>query len=181
MMKRNLSDKDNSSLKEFCDFVEATPISPSSEVEFRVLQRVNKDLQPHERLVLTKLLVIESSIGFLTLFICPQFDFVFGGHNAYLHALHETLDPFLFYMICGMIFIVLGAVLGGIALNHSEIQSIKKSKYIYYPIYAFCAYMVFVMFGADILLLSSLPWIFGVTIGNLFGFGLAVKVRHLLA
>jgi hypothetical protein len=141
---------------------------------------VEADLCPPQWLVFGKFTIIEAFAGIATLFVCPQFGLGFGGHNEFLHTLHETLAPFVFYVICGLFFVFLGAATSGLLLSYNEIQSIKKSKYIYYLIYALTAYLVFFMFGAEILLISSTPWILGSIMGNSVGFGLVSRMRFAL-
>ncbi len=177
MINSKLSDAEKRSLKEFCDFVESEPMTPSAKVELEILRRVEADLCPQQWFVFGKLFAIEAVTGLATLFVCPQFNLGFGGHNELLHALHETVDPFTFYLICGLFFVVFGAAISGIFLNRDEIRSIKNSKYNYYLIYACTAYFIFALFGAEILIISLIPWIFGAVIGNAFGFSLVSRIR----
>ena len=180
MRHSNSSDTENKTLKEFCDFVESTPIAPSSKTERRVIQNIEAELHPTKRLVFGKFFSIEAVTGVATLFICPQFELGFGSHNKLIHTLHETLNPFSFYLVCGFIFVVLGAVLGGIFLNRDEIRLIKKSINIYYLLYALTACYIFTLFGAVVILSSLFAWIFGAFIGNTLGFNLALWMRFSL-
>ena len=177
MIHSNLPDDEQQSLHEFCDFVESSPMTPSAKTESQILQSVEADLSPSQWLVFGKLFAIEAVTGLATLFVCPQFGLGFGGHNEFLHTLHETVDPFTFYLICGLIFVVAGAAISGILLNRDEIRTIKKSKYIYYLIYAFTAYFIFALFGAEILIISLIPWILGTVMGNAFGFSVVSRIR----
>ncbi|MFT7184698.1 MAG: hypothetical protein ACI84K_000064 [Pseudohongiellaceae bacterium] len=171
------SDLKNNTLNEFCDFVEAEPMSPSAKTESHIMNMVQKDLCPPKPLVFGKFLFIEVFTGVITLFMCPQFGLGFGGHNEFLHSLHETFDPFTFYVICGFLFVIAGSVLSGLFLSHDEIRSIKNSKYAYYPVYALITYFMFFLLSVEILILSAIPWILGSIMGNALGFGLASKAR----
>lgn len=177
MINPKQSDTEKQSLKEFCDFVEATPMTPSTKTKLRIMQRVEAELCPPQWLIFGKLFFIEAVTGVATLFICPQFDLGFGGHNELLHTLHEALNTFSFYLICGLIFVVLGAVISGIFLSRDEIRVINKSKYIYYLIYACTAYFIFTLFGAEVLMISLTAWILGSFMGNTIGFSLATWIR----
>lgn len=177
MINSKPTDTEKQSLKEFCDFVESTPMTPPPKTELQIMQRVEAELCPPQWLIFGKLFSIEAVTGVATLFICPQFDLGFGSHNEFLHTLHETLDPFSFYLICGLIFVVFGAVISGIFLSREEIRTINKSKYIYYLIYAFTAYFIFTLFGAEVLIISLTAWILGSFMGNAIGFSLASWIR----
>ena len=180
MRHSNSSDTEKQTIKEFCDFVESEPMMPSTKTDQRIMQRVVVELRPSQWLIFGKLFSIEAVTGVATLFICPQFELGFSSHNKLIHTLHETLNPFSFYLICGLIFVVLGAVLSGIFLSRDEVRTINKSKYIYYLIYAFTAYYIFTLFGAVVILSSLLAWIFGAFIGNTLGFNLALWMRFSL-
>ncbi len=171
-------DPEKPSLKGFCDFVESEPLTPSTKTELGIMQKVAADLCPLQWLVFGKLFVVEAVAGVATLFVCPQFGLGFGGHNELLHALHETASPFMFYLICGLIFVVVGAAIGGVFLSRDEIRTIKKSKYAYYPVYAFTVYFIFAQFGGEVLIISLMPWVIGSVLGNAFGFGLASRIRY---
>ncbi len=177
MINSKRPDTEKRSLNEFCDFVESEPIKPSTKTELRIMQRVAADLCPSQSLIFGKLFAIEAVTGIATLFVCPQFGLGFGGHNELFHTLHETVNPFTLYLICGLIFVVAGAAISGIFLNRDEIRTIKKSKYIYYPVYAFTTYFIFTLFGAEILIISLIPWILGAVMGNAFGFSMASRMR----
>ncbi len=67
--------------------------------------------------------------------------------------------------------VLLGAALAGLILSRDEIRRIKKTKYIYYAAYSLMAYIIFVSLGAEVFLMSSTAWIFGVFTVKVVGFG----------
>jgi len=180
MKNSSLSDAENQLLKEFCDFVDAEPMTPSIEIESKIMQKLEDELCPSQRFVFIKFFFIEAFAGVATLLVCPQFGLGLGDHNQFFHTLHETLDPFVFYITCGLFFVIFGAAVSGLLLNYGEIRSIKRSKYIYYLIYALIACFLFFILGAEILLFSSFAWILGSIIGNSFGFELVSRMRFAL-
>jgi hypothetical protein len=180
MMNSNQPETENHLLNEFCNFVDAKQVAPPVRIELKIMQMVEHDLSPSQWLVFIKFFFIQSFAGGATLFICPQFGFGFGEHNTFIHALHEELTPFLFYITCGFFFVFIGAAMSGLLLSYDEIRLIKRSKYIYYVFYSLVASLIFFTLGAEILLFSTTAWILGSIMGNSFGFELVSRVRILL-
>lgn len=180
MKKPQLPDTEKQSLKEFCDFVEAEPVTPSSALDSKVMLRVERDIHPPLWAVFGKFAFIETVVGISTLYFCPQFGVEFGEHNEFFHNLHERVDFFTFYVICGLLFVALGAAMSGLLLSRNELLFIKKSKYVYYLAYGVAASLAFYLLGAEILFIGAIPWILGAFIGNLLGFGLVSRVRIIL-
>lgn len=176
-MKKGPSDAERRSLKEFREFVESEPAVPSARSDALIMKKVSADLRPAQWRVFGKFAAIETVAGTATLFVCPQFGFGFGGHNEYLHALHVAVDPFTFYVVCGLLFITVGAVLCSLVLSFDEIRAIRRSKYVYYPTYALGACLLFTLVGAEVYLVNALPWILGVVVGNWIGFGFTAQLR----
>ena len=84
MKKRQLPDFENQHLKEFCDFVEAKPVTPSSTIDYKVIHKVECDMRPSLWQVYGKFSGIQTIVGIATLYFCPQFNVGFGGHNGTL-------------------------------------------------------------------------------------------------
>lgn len=177
MNGERLSDREVQSLKEFCDFVEAEPISPPGTVDSRIIGRVHHDLVPSPWRLYLKFAVIEAGAGLATLWVCPQFGFTFSGHNTWLHSLHEQAGFFTYYLVCGLLFVVLGATLSALLLDYNELRTIRTSKYLYYLVFGVLACLAFFIAGAEILLVSTVPWIVGAYLGNLIGFGVIARFR----
>lgn len=177
MKKSRLSDPEMQTLQEFCEFVEVEPVVPSSAVDAQIVNRVKRDLQPSLGWLYAKFATIEAGAGVATLFFCPQFGFAPGGHNAYLHALHEQTGFFTFYLICGVLFVVLGAAMSTLLLGYHELKAIRTSKYLYCLIFGVVAFLSFFVAGGEILWLSAGPWILGAFLGNLLGIGVVTRVR----
>ncbi len=177
MGKTRLSDIEKQSLHEFCDFVGAKPVAPSSALDAKVVHRVERDIYPPRWRVFAKFSAIETVVGIATLYFCPQFGIAFGSHNEFFHNLHQQVDFFTFYVICGLLFVVLGAAMSGLLLGRNELLFIRKSKYGYYLAYGAVACLIFNLLGAQMLFISAIPWVLGAFIGNVLGFGLVSRLR----
>jgi len=174
-----MSDKnfDKDMMEEFIKFVEADPVSPKTTTDNSIHKMVEKSLNPSIWMVFVKFFSIEAAAGLATLLVCPQFNIGFGSHNELFHSLHSTLSPFLFFVVCGIFFVLLGAAISGLVLSRDEIRVIKKTKYIYYATYSLAAYIIFVSLGAEIFLMSSIAWVLGAMAGNFVGFEAITRIR----
>lgn len=167
--------------QEFADFVETEQKAPGKRLDAAVLGRVRNDLSPALWKVYGKFTLIEASAGLLTLTICPQFGFGFGPHNQFLHALHSSISPVVFYLLCGLFFVIFGAALGGLILNRTEISAVGSSKYLYFSIYSALSYLIIVSLGPEAFVISSLVWILGALLGSILGFEAIIRLRHATA
>lgn len=174
------SKENQTTLHEFVDFVEATPRQPMAQLDARVMGRVTADLQRSQWPIFGKILGIEVAAGVVTLFLCPQFDIGFGSHNPLLHALHTTLPPLLFYLVCGAFFVFFGALLSGIVLSRGELAAIRLSQSLYFPLFALGAFLLFIALGAEMALLSGLSWVAGAWAANVVGLGFTGRARLVL-
>ncbi|HKL26260.1 MAG TPA: hypothetical protein VJ910_08570 [Desulfuromonadales bacterium] len=163
--------------QEFVDFIETKPVSPGKHVDQAILAKVRNDLQPALWRVYGKFTLVQAAAGFATLAVCPQFGLGFGQHE-FLHALHSTTPSAIYYFLCGLFFVVLGAALAGLILSREEIRAVYNSKYVYFFGYSVLAYLIFVALGAEAFVVSSLVWIVGALLGNILGFGTIVRLRE---
>lgn len=138
---------------------------------------MRNDLHPAWWKVYGKFTLVEVTAGLATLTICPQFGIGFSQHNQFLHTLHSSTPPIVFYMLCGLFFVVLGGSLGGLVLNRAEIRTVGHSKYLFFAAYSVLAYLIFVALGAEAFVVSSLAWILGALLGNLLGFETVIRLR----
>jgi hypothetical protein len=168
-------------LQDFCEFIDSEPVAPDQRVEDTVLRRIGKDLRPRAWIIYAKLTLTETAAGLATLALCPQFGMGFGQHNRFLHGLHSMLPLALFYLLCGVIFVILGAALSGLVLKRTEVRTVGRSKYIYFAAFSLLAYLLLVISGSEAFLFSSLTWMVGAVLGNVLGFEGIVRLRSATA
>ncbi len=164
--------------KKFTDFIESEQVAPNDRLDGAVLNMVRKELRPALWKVYGKLTLVEATAGLLTLTICPQFGFGLGQHNQFLHALHSSTPPAVFYLLCGLFFVLIGATLGGLLLNRAEIRTIGRSRYFYFAVYSVLAFLLLLALGTEAFVVSSLVWILGALLGNILGFEAAIRLRQ---
>lgn len=171
------TDSEQEIFKEFVKFIEVDPVAPSIKIDKAVVEMVAKDLQVGLCKVFGKLTLIAVASGLLTLTVCPQFGLGAGRHNEFLHALHAATPPFVFYLLCGLFFVLLGAVLSGLVLSQTEIRTLGNRKYAYLGGYSVIAYLILMGLGAEAFVAGSLFWMLGALLGNLLGFESVIRMR----
>jgi hypothetical protein len=177
MMRKK--DQNCQELDEFARFVDAPELSPRQHTEDTVMRLTRVGQNPSARAVVTKFLAIQVSSGLLTLAICPQFGIGWGDHNGALHALHTHVHPALFYLSCGVLFVLFGALLSGLAANRRELKAIGHGKYLFFGSYSLIAYLALLLLGPESFLLISVFWILGGMAAHLVGFGLGQRLKTL--
>lgn len=162
---------------EFIEFIEADHFAPSEESKNAVMDMVLHDLNPAPLKVYSKFALIQTSSGLLTLAVCPQFGVGTGQHDEFLHSIHAAMPPVVFYLLCGVFFVLLGAVVSGLILNRSELKTIGNMKFACFAIFGVLAYLALVALGTEEFVANSLVWIAGAFFGNIFGFELATRLQ----
>ncbi|KAF5031048.1 hypothetical protein DSECCO2_631820 [anaerobic digester metagenome] len=174
----NRNDTERQRLREFAEFVDADRVAPSAGMDEAVLGIVAKDLRPAPWRIFAKMTLIGVATGSATLAVCPQFGLGSGSHNAFLHGIHAATSPAVFYLLCGMLFVTLGAILSGCLLTRNEINAVGKVVNQYFAAYCILAYVTLVTLGPEIFAASSLTWIVGALLSNVVCYGSVVRLRH---
>lgn len=164
-------------MREFVEFIETEQASPGPQVDESILHMVAKDLSPARWKVYCKLTLVEIASGLTTLMICPQFGLGLGSHNELLHTLHSATSPAVFYLLCGLFFVILGGTLGGMVLNQEEIRTVARRKFFYFSVFSIVAYIALVSLGSEVFVVGSLAWILGALLGNVLSFEIGVSLR----
>ena len=171
------TDTEKQMQNEFVEFIESNQVAPSQVSDKAVMHMVSHDLHPGPLKVYGKFALIQTFSSLLTLTVCPQFGVGFGRHNEFLHSLHETTPPVVFYLLCGVFFVLLGAVVSGLILNSPELKALGNIKFAWFAIFGVLAYLVLVALGSEGFVASSLAWIVGAFLGGLFGFELTTRLQ----
>lgn len=174
----NRTESEQESLRQFAEFVEAAPVAPSTQMDVAVLRTVAKDLRPAPSRIYAKLTLTGVATGLVTLAFCPQFGLGFGSHNEFLHTLHAATPPAVFYLLCGVLFVALGALLGGFVLTRQEIRAVSHTRNRYFAAYSVLAYATLATLGSEVFVAASLVWIVGALLSNILCFGAVVRLRH---
>lgn len=162
--------KDKTDLeREFFEFVNSGPISPPAYLTKKVKDTVCHELNVAIWKIFGKLAVMQAICATLTLFFCPQFEIGFVK-NDYLVTLVQHSESFGFMIVCGIIFLGGGGVVAPFFINQTEMKTIEKPVFIYFPTVALLAVLFFYSLGADIYWSLAFPWFLGGALGSLIGF-----------
>lgn len=165
-------------LREFAEFVEAVPAAPGSSLDAEILQRVAADLRPPRWIIFTRLGLAQAAGGLLTLSVCPQFGLGAGTHQALLHDLHSALPPAAFYFVCGLFFVGLGTIFGGLLLKRAELRVLGRTPWSFFLGFGALAYTLLMILGSEAFMAASLAWIAGAVVGNFLGFAVMAWLRQ---
>lgn len=163
--------------KEFLEFIEAESINPPMAVSEKIHKAVDKDLSPLIWNVFFKFGLIQTTVAFMTLLVCPQFELDLGliKHNdTHLRAL---LGEAGYMALCGAIFLSSGSVMASILLRVEELRAIKKTDYIYLFLASTLALMIFWQLGTPSVLASYAAWFAGAFGGSITGFEIIKRLR----
>jgi len=170
-----MNDDDKSAFRDFIKFLSVKPITPNRRVDDAILEMVEKQLCIPVWKVYAKMLFISMSTGLMSLMLCPQFGI---GQETYIfQGVHAIGSDIVLYLFCGLFFVTVGASVSAAVLKRSEIQAISQLKYAFFLGYSFVSFMLFILFGKDAFVISSLFWVIGAILGNILGFTSVVKLR----
>lgn len=164
--------------EDFLEFKNTKDASPPEDLSNKILNFVKADLDPSHKTVFSKLLVIQSFIGILTLTFCPQFSLSLTNSYDLFHYFHHKFGESICMAICGSIFMGSGALFAAYILKSNEIKKIRESKLLYYTSISIIALSCFLLLGTEVYLNLALYWLVGATIGGLSIFELSRLLRR---
>lgn len=165
---------------EFEDFKKSDSALPTEELSKKVLNIVKDDIEPRSAIVFSKLLAIQTLVGFLTLTLCPQFSLSLTNKHELFHYFHYKFGESICMMICGSIFIGTGAIVAAYVLKKSEVQKIRSSTFLYYFTITSIALASFTMIGTEIYLRLASLWFLGALIAGMSMFELNFRLRKMV-
>lgn len=163
--------------KDFKSF-ENDELTPSIELDRKILSYVQSDLNPGHLFVFIKLLMIQGFIGTLTLLFCPQFNLSLTNNYQLFHYFHHRFGEYVCMMICGSIFIGSGAIFASYLLKNNEIKIIKNSLFLYFIALGLAFLSLFMLLGASFYLKLTTFWFFGAFLSGVLFFGTSVIIRQ---
>lgn len=166
-------------MKDYKDFSQADK-KPTPTLNQAVLSMVEKDLNPAHSIVFFKLTAVQGFIGFLTLALCPQFNFSLTNNYDLFHYFHMNFGHAICMILCGSIFLGSGAIFASYLLSQGEIIKIKNSRFLYYMAQSIVAVSVFLLAGAEIYLHLVSYWMVGAVFGGMLFFELNRLIRNSL-
>ncbi|WP_305041537.1 hypothetical protein [Geoalkalibacter sp.] len=174
-------DRRQGNFEEFARFVEAAPLRPRTQTDAAILRQARRGQNPSLPTILGKFLAVQLSAGLATLAVCPQFGLGAATHHAFLHGLHAQSHPAFYYLSCGLIFVLFGALLSGLAANRRDLKALGRGRQAYFLGYSLCAYLALVLLDSEAFALLSVFWLIGGAMGHWLGFSLGWRLKGLRA
>lgn len=165
---------------DFRDFMQIRS-SPSLDLDRKILSFISTDLNPAHKKVFLKLTLIQAFVGILTMLFCPQFNFSLTRNYDLFHFFHINFGHQICMIICGCIFLGSGTIFANFILSDGEINTIRRSRFLYYLALSIIAVSVFMLLGAKFYLNLLSFWMLGAIGGGMLFFELNYLIHKNLA
>ncbi len=159
--KRN----ENELMNEFKEFVKSDAPVPR-ELSEKILNFVRNDLTPTSMFVFTKILVIHSFVGTLSLAVCDQFGInPFNTGFSLTHYFMKAGHSFCM-TLCGFLFLGLTTVASRFLLDRNEFLVLKQNTFLQVFFLSLLSLGFFLLLGAKIIFSAAAFWLFGALLGG---------------
>ena len=163
--------------KDYQEFLTSEPVEPSQQLSQSVRDHIRQELDPSHLRVFTKLLLVQSFIGTLTLAFCPQFNLSLTNYYHLFDFFHSQFGRQICMALCGGIFLGSGALFASQILSLAEIRKIRQSRLLYYMTLSMFFLSAFMGLGVNIYLEVLAYWLLGAMIFGVINFELSARIR----
>lgn len=166
-------------LKDYEDFLKSDSTPVPDEVSSRVLNSLQKLVNPNPILVFFKILGIHTVIGFLSLSICHQFGLnPFNTETSISDWMMYTGGHHACMIGCGILFVGLSLFLAGYLLSIEEIRALRKTQVLQISVLGIISIGFLLAFGAQIALSIGILWLIGAMIGGVSAVETVFRLRQ---
>jgi len=166
--------------QDFQTFKENYSEAPSEKISNDLKDIIFKDLNPSKKIVFLKLLIIQGSIGLMTLAFCPQFSLSLTNNYELFHYFHHNFGEVVCMLICGTIFMGSGALIAAYILSLAEIRVIKQSRILFNLATTGMLISILLIFGATIYINLLVFWIIGAVVSSIILFEINSSIKQLV-
>ncbi|MEO5969797.1 MAG: hypothetical protein ABIQ95_07690 [Bdellovibrionia bacterium] len=168
-MNKNFSPKEMP--KEWADdyktFVSTNEIQPPIHLYNKILERVHSDLNPPPWIVFSRLSLIHTVVGTITLLFCPQFGFSplsdWGLMNVFMQFGEVGC-----MLGCGAVYSGSSALAASFLLKQEEMRVLRRTEALQIPLLGLLSIGAFLCFGASIVFgMTIIAWLFGSILGGM--------------
>jgi len=174
-MKQKLSSEEW--VKEFEEFLSADEMQPPQRVTDQILSRVRQDLNPGKFAVFSKLALIHTLVGTLTLLFCPYSELYTFKSGNLMNVLMRFGEQ-VCMLGCGAVFLGGSALMASLVLRSEEVQVIRKARLLQLSVVALLSMTVFVCTGLLFLEGLAVFWALGSVLGGLVTLELGWAFRN---
>lgn len=161
-------------------FLNSESVSPPPIVTENIKKKVFKDLNPSIWRVFFKLSIIQVIVGSISLILCPQFGITMVDNLENFHFLLHHLGEVGCMLVCGFIFVGVGAFTSSLILNPSEVLKIQFSRLGIFSIISIFSLGIFYLMGGRFFLEMAIFWFLGSIVGGFVTFKIGRLLRFQL-
>jgi hypothetical protein len=161
--------------RDFREFTEVEPVPPPKEVSCAIMAHVEADLDPALWLMLTKLLVVGSVAGSLSLLICPQFGY---GVEMGIMRYFMRLGPLPCRVACGAFFMAACMISSALLLSREEFRKIRRTPFLLSAALSLLALVVFSCTSLETRVTTAVSWLVGAFLGGLLALESGYHIRR---
>lgn len=165
---------------DFKDFIKHDKDKTPDELKQGVYSDITAKLNPSHGRLYSKLFSIQVFFGLVSLSFCPQFELSLTNNYELFHYFHRSFGPHICMILCGAVFMGMGAVFSSTLLSTIEIKKIYQSKFLYFTSITGIFISLFILYGAQIYLRMVSLWALGSVLSALIIFKGAITLRNSL-
>ena len=166
-------------LEDFGNFVSSDTHSPvPEEISKSILSRIHKALNPSPWIVFLKVFGIQIVVGALSLAICDQFGMTLFNTGVSLADYFMKFGHSACMTLCGFLFVGLGVSAACFLLKPEELSVLYKNAIVQAVAISIVSILIFMIFGAEILMGVGTLWLIGATLGGLAPIHMITRLRH---
>jgi hypothetical protein len=164
---------------EFAEFLDSPEASPPAQISETLLARIYRSLNPPQWMVLAKLGAVHTSVGLLSLGICPQFGMGNTHHSGFM-SFFMNFGDVACQIACGALFLGLSLLVASFFLRPEEVKVIRKNRLTQIALLMGLSLGAFVCAGSEVFSTLTLAWVFGALVASLASLELGWLVRRAL-
>ena len=165
MDKKSLNE--NEWLQAFNEFTTAESRQPPQALSDRILQQTQKKLNPKAGVIFSKLLLVHTFVGTLSLAVCDQFGITPFQTGFSLSDYFMAYGHGVCMIMCGFIFIGLSVATSYLFLNPDEFRQMKRKSPQHLLLLIFISFVTLKLFGAEVTWGLASLWFLGAFIGGI--------------
>jgi hypothetical protein len=151
--------------KEFTEFAASEAAEVPSGISELLVAQVRSDLHPGLFLVFTKVALIHTLVGAMTLLACPQFGISLTGNHGLMPYLMQYGEN-ICMLGCGAFFTALSLLAASLLLRPEEVRVFKGNQILQLASLATYSIGAFLFLGGEVVVALALIWSLGAILGG---------------
>jgi len=161
------SGQDKLWLKDFREFTNLEPIQPPHFLSDKILLKTQKKLCPQASVIFSKLLLVHTFVGTLSLAVCDQFGVTPFSTGFSLSHYFMSLGHGFCMVLCGFLFIGLSVISSWLFLSSDEFRLMRRKSPQHLLLLIVMSFLTLKFFGAEVTWGFASLWFLGAFIGGL--------------